>query len=141
MPEQKTQLYIRDDRKFTFRKLPLQYSCLLEKKGEKIVRAWRHSYIGEYLFLGYKNMSADMVTLSFGRDIFLDPHNKIPQTDDTSGKPKDIKKWIGQVGENMRFVYRAKAQNRSMNEWINYTLMGIALIMVIVWAIRFSTGG
>jgi len=61
--EKKTQLYFRDDNKFEFRKMPLKYSCFLEKKGEAIKRAWRHSYAGQYAFSGYKTISADTVTL------------------------------------------------------------------------------
>lgn len=140
MNEQKTQLFIRDDSKFQFRKLPLKYGCLLEKKGEKIVRAWRHSFVGEYYFYGYKGIGPDRVTLGYSRDIFLDPHNKIPVTEDTTGKPRDIKKWIGGIAENMRFVYRSKIKSTTINEWINYTLMGIAALMVIAWLINFLTG-
>lgn len=141
MNEQKTQLFIRDDGKFQFRKLPLQYGCLLQKKGVKIERAWRHSFVGEYDFHGYKGINPDRVTLGFSRDIFLDPHNKIPLTDDTTGKPKDIKKWIGSIAENMRFIYRGKMANHTMNDWINYSLIGIAVLMALAWVIRFLTGG
>lgn len=141
MKEQKTQLFIRDDGKFQFRKMQLQYGCLIERKNEKIERAWRHSYVGEYNFHGYKNIAADRVTLGYSRDIFLDPHNKIPMTDDTTGKPKDIKKWIGGIAENMRFVYRAKVQGRTMNDWINYGLIVIDALIIIAWLFRFATGG
>jgi len=144
--EKKTQLYFRDDNKFVFRKKELKFSCFLEKAGDAIKRAWRHSYAGEYYFPGYKNISADRVTLAFARDIFLDPHNKIPATsDDTSGKPgkeKDgLKKWIAKVAENQRHIYRAKRQGRSMGDYVNIALGIVIFLMIVGWLIRFATGG
>jgi len=143
--EKKTQLYFRDDNKFEFRKMPLKFSCFLEKKGESITRAWRHSYAGQYAFPGYKNISADTVTLAFARDIFLDPHNKIPATTtgDTSAKPtkERVKEWIAKIAENQRQVYRAKRQGSTMHDYINYCLMGVIFFMIIGWLIRFATGG
>ena len=143
--EKKTLLYFRDDNKFEFRKMPLQFSCFLEKKGDAIKRAWRHSYTGQYSFPGYKNISADTITLGFARDIFLDPHNKIPATSigDTSGKPvkEKVKEWIAQIAENQRQVYRAKRQGSGMHDYINYCLMGTIFFMLIGWLIRYATGG
>lgn len=142
--ERKTQLYFRDDNKFQFIKRELKYSCLLEKSNGAIKRAWRHSYNGMYSFPGYKNISADTITLGFARDIFLDPHNKIPETTDTSGKPRKdsnneaIKKWIAQIGENMRHIYRAKRQSTTMADYINFSLIGINVLLVIGWLVRFA---
>lgn len=141
MEEKKMQLYFYDDDTFEFRKLPLQYGCLLEKKGDKLIRAWRHSYAGQYSFGGYKNITAGTVTLGFARDIFLDPHNKIPFTDDTTGKPKDVKAWIGKVGETMRHTYRASPTIRTLHDWINFALIGVIVIMAISWGIRYAGGG
>ena len=141
--EKKTQLYLRDDNKFEFRKLPLEFSCLLEKKGQDIKRAWRHSYSGQYAFPGYKNISADTVTLGFARDIFLDLHGKIPETDDTTGKPKKEKifDWIAKIATNQRQIYRAKIQTYTVHDYINFGLMVVIGFMVIGWLIRFASGG
>ncbi len=141
--EKKTQLYLRDDNKFEFRKLPLAYSCLLEKKGQEIKRAWWHSYSGQYNFSGYKNMSADTVTLGFARDIFLDLHGKIPITDDSTGKPKkeNIAAWIAKIATNQRQIFRAKVQTHNTADIVNFCLIGVIVFMVLGWIIRYATGG
>jgi len=138
--EKKTQLYFRDNNHFVFRQMPLEYSCFLEKKGEAISRAWRHSYAGQYAFRGYKSISADTVTLGFARDIFLDPHNKIPESEETSGKPKKdgVKRWIAKIAEDQRHIYRSKRKGNTMHNYINICLMGVIATMVIVWAITFA---
>jgi hypothetical protein len=142
--DRKTQLYFHDDGSFEFIKRPLEYSCLLEKNGEKIKRAWRHSFSGEYFFQGYKNIPADMVTLGFSRDIILDPQNRIPVTEDTSGKPAstkiDIKKWIAQIAENQRHIFRSKRKSTTKHDLFNYCLMGTLSLMVIGLVIGYATG-
>lgn len=142
--DKKTQLFFYDDGSFEFIKRPLQYSCLLEKQSDKVKRAWRHSFSGEYYFSGYKNIAADMVTLGYSRDIILDPHNRIPVTEDISGKPastaQSIKEWIAQIAETQRQTYRSKMNSTTKADMINYTLMGIDLIMVIALVIKYSTG-
>ncbi len=143
--EKKTQLYFKDDNKFVFRKLELSYSCLLEKKGDKIVRAWRHSYGGQYDFPGYKNMTADTVTLGFARDIFLDPHKKIPTTDDISGKPTKAKDkialWIAAIATIQRQIYRSQKKGNSTADYINLALIAVIILEIIGWLIRFGQGG
>jgi hypothetical protein len=141
--EKKTQLYFRDNNHFVFRQMPLEYSCFLEKKGDAMFRGWRHSYAGQYAFRGYKNISADTVTMGFARDIFLDPHNKIPESEETSGKPdraaKDgVKKWIAKIAEDQRHIYRSKRKDNTMHNYINICLMGVIAVMIIGWAISFA---
>lgn len=142
--EKKTQLFFKDNGHFVFRKLDLEDSSMLDKKGSVSERAFRHSYAGEYMFGGYKNMSADAVTLGFPRDIFLDPHDKIPVTDSVSGKPdsknkKKVAEWIAQVATNRRQVLRAKAHPASSKEWIDFGLMTVIGFEIIGWLIRFAT--
>ncbi len=140
--EKKVQLFFYDANKFIFRHLPLEYSCLLEKSGDKIKRAWRHSYAGQYAFSGYKNITADTVTLGFARDIFLDPHGKIPETADATGKPGKgelaISKWIAAVATVQRQIYRSMQKNHTTAEYINYGLMGVIFIEILGWGIRFG---
>lgn len=142
--EKKTQLYFYDNNKFEFRKLQLISSCLSDKTLEQEKgAAWRHSYSGQYDFPGYKNISADTVTLGFARDIFLDPHGKVPETKDTTGKPsKDgVKAWIAQVATNQRQVYRSKIKRHTTADIINFGLITVIGFMIIGWIIRFASGG
>jgi hypothetical protein len=85
--ELKTQLYFGDNNSFKFVKRPLENSCLLEKSGDTIKRAWKHFFCNELPFPGYKNISAGMVTPGFGRDIILDLFDKIPKGEEISDKP------------------------------------------------------
>jgi len=111
--ECKTQLYFQDDNKFRFIKRQLEYSCLVEKSKGELIRAWKHFFGNQLYFPGYKNISADTVTLGFARDIILDPFNKVPTGEAVSEKPKakdaqGLKKWIAKVAENQRHIYRSK---------------------------------
>lgn len=143
--EMRTQLFFRDDMKFQFVKRPLQHSCLLERSGEKIKRAWKHFFCNQLPFAGYKNISADMVTLGYSRDIILDPFNKVPIGEELNYKPnitdKDgLKNWISKIASNMRHFYYTKRKNTTMVDRIAWAIMGIDFILVVVWAIKFATG-
>ena len=142
--ERKTQLFFRDDNKFQFVKRSLMYSCLVEKSKGVLVRAWKHFFGNQFYFPGYKNMSADTVTLGFNRDIILDPFNKVPTGAEVSKKP-DVKgdgliKWIAKIAENQRHIYRTERKNTFKEDFINWSLIGVLLIMVGVWAISFLKG-
>lgn len=143
--ERKTQLYFRDDNKFHFVKRLLEYSCLVEKKSDELKRGWKHFYGNQFFFPGYKRLSADSVTLGFARDIILDPFNKIQIGDSVGEKPdlKDktsLKKWIAKIAENQRHTFRSKRQVSRTTDVINWTLSGVLLIMILVWAVTFLRG-
>lgn len=151
MPDRKTQLYFHPDISFEFIKREMFHSCLVIKKDNKLLMAWPHSYKGEKAFYGSKNIPADMVTLGFARDIFLDPHEMIPEIDDSkiitssstsAGKPKrdKIAEWIAKVGTKMRNIYHAAPQTRTLSDYINMALIAVIFIMVIAWGIRFAAG-
>lgn len=134
--EQRTQLFFRDDGSFEFRKLPFEDACLVERKDNNIVRAWKHFYNNEFLFNGYKKVKADMVTLGFNRDIILDPFNTVPERPSpNSGKPlpneTSIKKWTGEVAESQR--YKAINKPGNMLIWDKITMfLGIALLLMVI---------
>ena len=140
----KTQLYFRDDRKFQFIKRPLLHSCLIEEKDGKYNRAWKHFYNAEIPFAGYKNISGDSVTLSFARDIILDPFNRIKTGDSPNEKPRnnndDLKNWIAKIATNMRHIYSAKRETRTIGDVLFWMICGIDVIVAIGWAIRYFTG-
>jgi len=74
--EKRTQLYFRDDGKATFRKLCVEDASMVEKDSNgKIIKGWKHFYKLQFLFEGFKSLSADMVTLAFDRHYVLDPFN------------------------------------------------------------------
>lgn len=143
--EYKTQLYFQDDNKFKFAKREVVYSCLVEKDKNILVRGWKHFFGNQFYFPGYKGISADTITLGFARDIILDPFGKIPIGDAVSEKPKikdaaGLKKWIAKIAENQRHIYRTERKSTFKEDFINYCLMGVLVIMVIFWALSFSKG-
>jgi len=141
--ERKTQLYFRDDNKFKFIKRELVFSCLVEKTGDALKRAWKHFYGAQLFFPGYKNMSADSVSLGFARDIILDPFNKIPSGEEAGEKPKDknsLSKWIAKIAMNQRHTYHSKRKSTKKEDMINIALIGVILIMIIAWGYKFAVG-
>lgn len=143
--EYKTQLYFYDENKFKFIKRQLEYSCLVEKVQGVLFRAWKHFYGNQLYFPGYKNISADTITLGFARDIILDPFNKVPIGEAVSEKPKakdakSLKNWIAKIAENQRHIYRTERKNTFKEDFINWCLMGVLVIMVLMWVISFMRG-
>lgn len=143
--EKKTQLYFRDDNKFQFIKRELIYSCLVERASGALIRAWKHFYGAQLFFPGYKRMSADSVTLGFSRDIILDPFNKIPSGESAGEKPNIKNKlslgiWIAKIAENQRHTYRSKRKSTAKEDVVNLVLVGVLLIMVVAWVIKFAAG-
>lgn len=139
--EKKLQLYFGDDNTFSFIKRVLGFTCLLEKTGEKLTRAWKHFYSNQIPFPGYKKMPAGHVMLAFSRDIILDPFDKIPKGESINQKPlsgkENIKKWIAQIAENQRHIFRAKRETHLWTSRLTWGFLGVLFVMVLIWAIAF----
>ena len=143
--EYKTQLYFQDDNKCRFVRRLVEYSCLVEKSKGNLVRGWKHFFGNQFYFPGYKGISADTITLGFARDIILDPFNKIPTGEAISEKPKakdavGLKNWIAKIATNQRHIYQTKRKSTFKDDFINWCLMGVLLIMVIGWALAYFKG-
>ncbi len=137
--ELKTQLYFRDDNSFIFIRREMMYSCLVEKAGDVLKRAWKHFYGCQIPFPGYRRIPSALVSLAFSRDIILDPFNMVPTGADSSQKPsKDtMKNWIANIAENQRHIFRAKREMTVWTSRITWALLGVLCIMVLVWAFAF----
>lgn len=140
--EMKTQLYFRDDNKFEFIRRRVEFSCLVEKKGEEILRGWKHFYSNQFFFPGYKKMPADTVALGFARDIILDPFDKIPKGEALNEKPRTkdllgLKKWIAKIATNQRHIYQVKKKSTIKEDIINHVLLVVLGLMIAGWIIRF----
>ena len=142
--EYKMQLYFQDDDKFRFIKRLVEYSCLVEKVKGNLMRGWKHFFGNQYYFPGYKKFAAGTITLGFARDIILDPFNKIPTGEAVSEKPKasdpSLKKWIAKIAENQRHIYRTQRKSTLKEDLINWSLLGVLIIMILMWALSFSKG-
>jgi len=146
--ESKTQLMFYDDGSFEFKRRLFQDTCLIEKKDETIVKAWKHFYGTDLRFDGYRGcFKADMVALGFDRDFILDPFDRVPVSiTPNAGKPDNrdeakIKAWTAQVAEAQR--YKVMNKPTTLLLWDKITMWwGIGLVLeLIALGISKATGG
>jgi hypothetical protein len=118
--EKALQLYFRDDLRFVFRRLELEDTFLEQRNKDKtIVKGWKHFYKNQFPFVGYKNIPAGMVTLSFGRDVILDPYGLVPEAE----KPDKGIKIVGDV----------------INSKISIQANGMRVTNIIKWLVEVGT--
>ena len=129
--ERRTQLFFRDDGKFTFRKLPIQDTVLEEKINGEIKNCWKHFFQLQFPFGGYKGIGADMVTLGYARDIILDPYSIVPAQDKPVAGRRLDKDWITEVAETQRY----KAQNRPHKTLLMDSLTIVLMVVVVILAL------
>lgn len=95
--EKRTQLYFRDDGSFIFRKLEIEDAFLVEKIGGEITKAWIMRYKLLTNFDGYGNIGADMVTISFARDIVLDPFKRLNDSEKPDKGTDLVKDFVSKI--------------------------------------------
>ena len=130
--ERRTQLFFRDDGKFTFRKLRIEDTFLVEKVKDNIIKGWKHFYKLQFPFPGHGHIQADMVTLGFDRDIVLDPYNIVDENEKPDKHKKiDENSWITDVADGQR--YKAQNKPKSMLLVDKITIfIGIATLLVVI---------
>ncbi len=107
--EQRTQLFLRDDGKFEFRKMRIIDTFMVLIKGDLVLKGWKHFYRLQFPFAGYKGIKPDMVTLAYDRDIILDPFGIIREGDKPAkNMPINENKWISDVAETQRYKHQSK---------------------------------
>lgn len=130
--EKRTQLLFRDDGKFTFRKLAIEDTFLVEKIKDNIIKGWKHFYKLQFPFPGGEGVPADMVTLAFDRDIILDPYNILDDKEKPSrNKGINENPWITDVAEGQRYKAQNKPKTMLMVEKITI-FIGIATLLVVL---------
>jgi hypothetical protein len=146
--ESRTQLLFRDDGKFIFRKLEVEDTFLQEKnKDNVIVKGWKHFYKLQFPFPGGQGVKADMVTLSFSRDVVLDPYNLIDYRDipDNKGNPAKvgIAQWLVDVGQARRLKMIVKRGKGSIYDKITLFLGAgfmLEILIILILALRSKAG-
>lgn len=142
--EKRTQLHFRDDGTFEFRRLEIEDTFLIERKGDEIVRGWKHLYRNQFPFAGYRSIKPDQVTLSFDRDIILDPYNLVGGEDDPAKSAKVVldavegekeikgtRAWLSDIGEARRLKLLAnRAKKNNYNKIIMF--LGVALMIELL---------
>jgi hypothetical protein len=144
LKERRTQLHFFDDGSFKFRVLPLKDSCIAQETDGKVLKAWPHFYAGEIQFDGHKGIQGDMVTLSFDRDMILDPFERVPISESTSGKPRkddvSVKKWLAQIAESQRYKVMSKPSSMMLIDKITLFLGSGFILMVLGFVISKVSG-
>ena len=143
--EKRTQLHFRDDGTFKFRQLEIEDTFLVEKDKDEIIRGWKHLYRNQFPFAGYKGIKPDQVTVSYDRDIILDPYNLVEKDEDNPEKRtkmaldaveggkelKGTRAWLSDVGEARRLKLLAnRAKNSNYNKIIIF--LGAALMVELL---------
>jgi len=132
--ERRTQLHFRDDGSFEFRKLEIEDTFLVEKNKDEIIRGWKHFYRNQFPFVGFKSIKPDQVTMSFDRDIILDPYGLIkddkdnPEKREAKGQLVGVKAWLSDVGEARRLKMMA---NRSKSKSYNMIIIFLGSALMI----------
>lgn|SRR3990172_7475186 len=129
------QTYFFDDGSFQTRSLLVEHGCLVIKKDNRVMQAWRHFYRAEIPYSGSKGIPPGQVTLGYSRDIILDPFDRVSKSKDAergkpiSRDPKDVKAYIAQIAEETR--YRESIKGGSMLH-LNKIILGLIAIDVLV---------
>ena len=146
--ESRTQFFFRDDGKFIFRRLELEDTFLQEKKDGEIVAGWKHFFKTQFPFSGYGNITADMVTLGFSRDIILDPAGIVPKEDKPkTGKTVDgegrtlPKPWLVDVGNARRLKMIATRGQSQVTDWLIWILGSALILELLIAGIIIGTRG
>lgn len=143
--EQKTQLFFHDDGSFEFKRREFIDSCLVEKRDNVAIKAWKHFYSLDMPFPGYRNLPAGTVSLAFNRDFILDPFEKVPVSEaPNTGKPvknddRKIREWTSQVAESQRYKVMNKPGNLLLWDKITMFLGAGFILELVAFGISVAT--
>ncbi len=147
--ERRTQLHFMDAGSFEFRNLDIEDTFLVEKDNNgEITRGWKHFYRNQFPFAGYKNIKPGQVTLSFDRDIILDPFGLIKEDIDNPEKAPSktvmnvetkneqvagVKSWLSSIGEARRLKMMSnRGKEANYNKLMVFLGSGLMLELVII---------
>jgi len=127
--ERRTQLYFRDDGCFIFRKLDIEDAFLVEKENKEIIKAWMMKYKLLKRFDGFKGIGADMITLSFARDIILDPFGQLKDSEQPTKGSDLIKDFVTKIATAKCYMHEQKAKGSTFLEKAMVPL-GITMVLL-----------
>jgi len=128
--EQRTQLYFRDDGRFIFRKLDIENTFLVEKtKTGEASKAWMLRYKLLKRFDGFKGIGADMVTVSYARDIVFDPFSQLKVNEKPEKGKGLIKEFIKKIATSICYQHERTAKGTTFVETITLFL-GVTMVLL-----------
>lgn len=139
--EQRTQLYFRDDGKFSFIKRDVEDTFLVSKVDNIIERGWMHYYALQFAFAGYHKILSDMVTLAFARDIILDPFNIVnekekPDKDKPGAERTLIKTRITEIAETQRYKHQNRPTSMFLVDKLTLLLGACAVLLALASGLK-----
>lgn len=134
--DRRTQFFFHHDRSFEFRKLEIEENSMIKKTGGRMTEAWPLFDGTTLQFDGYKNISADAVTLAHNRDIIWDPFKKI-KDDDKPAKGRDlVKTWTSK--QAIAAVYRVQNKARAVSKMERMTIYLFIPTVILALAVALK---
>ena len=128
--EKRTQLYFRDDGGFQFRKLDVENSFLIEKTSTgEADKAWMMRYKLLKRFDGFKGIGADMVTISYARDIVFDPFNQLRINEKPEKGKALTKAFIKKIAEAICYQHERTAKGSTLSDKVT-VFIGITMVLL-----------
>ena len=118
------------------RKVPIEHTCLSEKKGDVVLRGWKHYFKTQYQHRGYKNLPSGKIILSFERDIVLNNHGILTENE-LPKKGGDIKQH-SDIGVSRIRQIAAQPKINPQTEVLNLVLSIALIILVLGWMIGYG---
>lgn len=128
--ERRIQLYFRDDGGFQFRKLDVEDTFLVEKnRAGEATKAWMLRYKLLKRFDGFKNIGADMVTISYARDIVFDPFKQLNESEKPEKGKELVKEFIQKIATAKCYQHERTAKGSTFTDRITLFL-GITMVLL-----------
>jgi len=137
--EKRTQLYFRDDGGFLFRKLLVEDTFLVEKtKNDEANKAWMMRYKLLKRFDGFKNIGADMVTISYARDIVFDAFSQLAQNEKLEKGKHIVKDFVKKIAEAKCYQHERSAKGSLFAEKIMMYLGICIVVLALSFGLKVS---
>lgn len=139
--ERGCQLYFRDDGPFHFRMLDIDDASLVAKtqSGEASM-AWQLHYKLLKQFVGFKKIAANMVTISFGRDIVLDIFSQLKDHEKPEKGEKRVKTFVTRIAEAKCYQHEKSQQGLLFMDKMTIFLGLTMVLLAIGMGIKASLG-
>ena len=135
--ERGTQLYFRDDGGFHFRTLDIEDTFVVEKNKQKeAVKAWMMRYKLLKRFDGFKSIGADMVTVSYGRDIVFDPFRQLNESEVPEKGKALIKDFIKRIAEAKCYQHERTAKGSTLVEKVVIYMGAVMVLLALAIGIK-----
>lgn len=139
-PEKRTQLYFRDDGGFQFRQLPVEDGFLVEwnDKSKRALRAWMLRYRLQKAFRGHNRIPADMVTISYARDILFDIFGQLGDEETATKGPGIRKKFVAAIATAKCYRHETDVKGSLIADKAVMTLVAINIILALTLLLKVA---